>query len=436
MRESESSPFRVAIVGGGYAGFAAAVELASQGTQVQLFEAGPVLGGRARRITYRDLALDNGAHILLGAYRETLRLQGTVGVPASALLRLPLQWVIKDRLKIHTAGLPAPLHLLAGLFSAAGLTFGECLAAAKFMMAMRRTNFRLSSDITVAALLEMHRQQGALARYLWEPLCVAALNTPPEQASAQVFLNVLRDGLAQGEADSDLLLPRLDFSRLFPEKAADYLTQKGGQVLTLSPVSRVETTPRGFAIAVKGETHSADAVILAVGPHQAAGLLSPIRGTDSLVACINRLAYEPICTVYLQYADSIALPSPMLGLAGGLVQWVFDREALYGQRGLLAAVMSVAGAHAAIANDDVARTIAAEIANHFPCFGKPLWSKVILEKFATFACTPGLQRPAQKTPVQRLYLAGDYTAGDYPATLEGAVRSGVKCAQLLLAEAH
>jgi len=427
-------PFRIAIVGGGYAGFAAAMELSSSNRNIALrvFEAGNTAGGRARRISYRDTELDNGAHILLGAYKETLRVMGLAGVPTNALLRLPLQLAIKDQFRLSAARLPSPFHLLIGLLRADGLTLRDRVAAIRFMVDMRLCKFRIATDVTIAELLAAHGQQGKLAEYLWEPLCIAALNTSPQQASAQIFLNVLRDGLAGRKEDSDLLLPRVDLSRLFPETAENHLKQRGGDVALLCPVQRIEHYEQRFVLSLKDGTEEADAVILAVGPHQASRLLSPLSEMSHVVTQIEQLSYEPICTVYLQYAEDISLPIPMIGLTDGLTQWLFDRQALYGQRGLIAVVISASGNHRMLDHDRLAALIAEEIGRHFPHLQKPLWTKVVAEKFGTFACTPNLLRPQQQTPIKHFYLAGDYTAGDYPATLEGAVRSGVKCAQLLL----
>ncbi|MDO9065224.1 MAG: FAD-dependent oxidoreductase, partial [Sulfuricella sp.] len=215
---------KVAVIGAGYAGLAAAVELAAQGVPVTVFEAARQLGGRARRVDYRSMALDNGQHIFLGAYRETLRLMRMAGAdPAALLLRLPLQLVIPGRFSLQAAPLPAPLHLALALLTARGLTWGERLSAVRFMSAMRRRNFRLNDDIGAGKMLAMHGQTGNLRRYLWEPLCIAALNTPLDAASAQIFLNVLRDSLAGSRADSDMLLPLANLTHLFPEHAAAFI---------------------------------------------------------------------------------------------------------------------------------------------------------------------------------------------------------------------
>ena len=122
----------------------------------------------------------------------------------------------------------------------------------------------------------------------------------------------------------------------------------------------------------------------------------------------------------------------MLGMDHGLAQWVFDREAICGQKGLVAVVISAQGPHQDMAQDDLAQRIHAELCQNFGALPAPVWQRVIAEKRATYACTVGLPRPAQRTPLRNFYLAGDYTESDYPATLEAAVRSGVGCARQLL----
>ncbi|TRZ65645.1 MAG: FAD-dependent oxidoreductase, partial [Rhodocyclaceae bacterium] len=201
---------KVAIIGAGYAGMAAATELATHGISVTVFESSRVLGGRARAIETTGTTVDNGQHILIGAYRESLRLMRQVGAdPQRLLLRLPLTLAYPGQLRVATPRLPAPLHLALGLLGARGLSWSDKLAAIRFMRALKHQDFRLPDqrqDCSVSALLDTHRQPDRLRTYLWEPLCVAALNTPADAASAQVFLNVLRDSLAAERSASDLLL--------------------------------------------------------------------------------------------------------------------------------------------------------------------------------------------------------------------------------------
>jgi len=425
----------VAIVGGGYAGMAAATEIARAGLPVTVFEAARVLGGRARRVETDAARLDNGLHILLGAYRETLRLIDIVRKPgeAAGLLRLPLQLTIHPAFRLHAPRLLAPLHLLGALLCAKGLRLRERIAALRFMAWAQRNAFRLTADTTVATLLGAHGQPHAVSRYLWNPLCVSALNTPPEEASAQVFLNVLRDSFSGKREDSDLLLPTLDFSALFPERAARYVEAHGGHVRTGLPVDGLRRTEKGFEIASSTEryTHA----IVAVSPHRAAALLPPQAELAPVVQLIDALTYRPIYSVYLQYDSAVRLPFAMGGIEARYTQWVFDRGQLCGQRGMIGVVISSSGAHQGLSHDDLARAVGAELAGNFPELGKAHWHQVIAEKRATFSCTPKLARPANSTPMERLYLAGDYTASDYPATIESAVRSGVSAARLVLQHA-
>jgi squalene-associated FAD-dependent desaturase len=404
---------RVAVVGAGYAGMAAAVSLAQRGARVSVFESGPVPGGRARRVRTQGRTLDNGQHILIGAYATLFSLMRTVGVPADAVLRLPLELRYADGMRLRRVPLPGALGLLGGLLGARGLPWSDRLGAVRFLRALRRARFRLAEDCSVRELLRRHGQDGRIGHYVWKPLCVSALNTLPERASANVFLVVLRDTLAAGAEASDLVLPRVDLSRLFPEPAAQWLAARGAEVRCEAPVRD---------LAALREAH--DAVILAVGPHQLKALAPALAA---------EFEYQPITTCYLQYADAVRLPFPMLGLAGGLVQWVFDRGALSGDAGRLAAVISAQGDHQQLSQDELARTCHRELAAALPGLPVPSWSRVITEKRATIAVPAGLRRPEIETALPGVFLAGDYTDPEYPPTLEAAVRSGVRAAERALA---
>jgi hydroxysqualene dehydroxylase len=398
----------VAVVGAGYAGMAAAVTLAQQGVPVTVFESGQVPGGRARRVVSQGNELDNGQHILVGAYSELFRLMRAVGVPSEALLRIPLELRYVKGFYFRKLWLPSPLGPLGGLLAARGIPPREKLAAVRFMLSMRKLRFRLDSDIAVHDLLEQHGQNGRIGHYLWRPLCVSALNTPAEQASANAFLAALRDTLMGDDDASDLLLPRVDLSRLFPEPAMAFLLKAGNQVHLRHPVQDVAELKGRFS-----------AVIVAVGPHQLKHLLPGIAPEYS---------YQPINTCYLQYAKNVKLPFPMLGMADGLVQWVFDRGALTGEKGLLAAVISAQGEHQKMTQDELADACHRELAGEKLVGEEPLWARVIAEKRATITCTPGVKRPDTATRFAGIFLAGDYTDPEYPPTLEAAVRSGVRAA--------
>jgi hydroxysqualene dehydroxylase len=415
---------RIAIVGGGWAGLSAAVSLAPTPAHVSVFEASRNWGGRARTVELEGKQLDNGQHILLGAYTETLRMMRTVGVdPDRALTRKKLFLRAADGFFLRTAALPAPLHIFFGLITARGVGWQDKLAALRFASWCKSQNYRLPADESLLSLLRRNRQTDKICRLLWEPLCVSALNTPIEHASAQIFLNVLRDSIGGTARDSDLLLPRTSLGALFAEPAADYLTACGQAPRLGQAVRHIEARDHGFD--VDGEHF--DAVILAVAPQHAADLLPRTQELENLRNRIASFSYEPIYTCYLQYASG-KLPASMLGFNEGLVQWAFDRGSLDGHGGLIAAVISARGAHQDLDRSDLVARVDAELRTVLRDPGALIWSRVIAEKRATYSCRPGIQRPANATALDGFYLAGDYTESDYPATLEAAVRSGISAA--------
>ena len=419
----------VAIIGGGYAGMAAAVALAGRNIPLTVFEAAPVLGGRARRVTINDTALDNGLHILIGAYTETLRLIEQVAPGREHFLRTPLDLQIHKRFRLRVTKLPAPLHVAVALLTAQGLSLASKRAAAAFMQAMKARAYRLDADRSVSALLAEHQQPYDLIEYLWNPLCVAALNTPAERASAQVFLNVLRDSLGAGRAASDLLLARVDLSALFPKPAAEFVRARGGQVELGAAVESISQDGAGFSVSVHGSARRFDQVICAVAPHRAAALLAGIPALATVQQQIEALQYEPIHSIWLQFTGSVKLPAPMIGLSDSPAQWLFDRERICGQRGLIGAVISASEEHAGESQEALAQRVCADIAAQFGPLPPLQWHRVIAEKRATFSCTPGLVRPGHSTACKNFFLAGDYIQSDHPATLEAAVRSGLACAE-------
>jgi squalene-associated FAD-dependent desaturase len=416
---------KFAIIGAGYAGMAAAVELSAAGRQVEVFEASRTLGGRARAAQIEGFEVDNGQHILIGAYTETLRLMRAVGADPDALLnRTPLRFEFPGEFRMSAPCLPAPLHTAFALLLAQGLDWGEKCAAIRLMQGLRASQFRIEPDITVTKWLDGNKTPSRQRRLLWEPLCIAALNTPAGRASAQVLANILRDSLGGARSASDLLLPQVNLTAMFPDPAAKFVTERGGAVHSGHRVTSLRREGDGWRIDEAGPFAQ---VVLAVAPYHLAAVV------PELASRVAHFDWEPIVTSYFTYPATVRLPQPMLGVDAGLAQWLFDRGALCGQHGLIAAVISARGRHLDLPVAELERGIHAEIARIVPGLPPPLAVQTITEKRATFACVPDLQRPAAATGLPGLWLAGDYVAGDYPATLEGAVRSGVAAARAVLA---
>lgn len=442
---------RVAVIGAGWAGCSAAVTLAALGHQVSLIEASRTLGGRARKVTIHDYALDNGQHILLGAYSATLGMMRKVGIDAEkTLLRLPLQMCYPpDCQGMHFIApkLPAPLHLLIALLRASGLSREDKLSLARFSTTARWMGWQLHQDCSVSELLERFEQTERLCKLMWIPLCIAALNTPPERASAKIFLNVLRDSLGAKRAASDMLLPRVNLSELMPEAAAVFIQQRGGEVLSgtsVKKMTQIEDQSWELETGNLKITNASkwDAVIIATDLDHAQRLLDSTSSTEiiSLPKINTDFCYEPITTCYLQYSKELSLPRPFFALIDDAAskrwgQFIFDRGQLHqDQQGLMSVVVSASTQAIELKHAELAHDIAQQLAKDFnkPEMATPIWHQIISEKRATFSCTPGLKRPINQTGVSGLLIAGDYTDGDYPATLEAAVRSGETAALELI----
>ena len=416
---------KVAIIGAGWACCAAAVEATRLGHQVTLFEAARTAGGRARRVMAtlagQPIALDNGQHILIGAYAQTLQLMKDLGVDESAaFLRLPLTMQFPDGSGLKLPNWPAPLDALAGILTARGWPWADRLSLLRVALGWQLGGFKCRPEQSVSDLCR-RLAPGAMAALI-EPLCVSALNTPAERASGQVFLRVMRDSLFTQSGGSNLLLPRVDLSALLPDAALAWLAAHSGAVRLGARVLSVAPTGAGWA--VDGEPF--DRVVLACPPHETARLVeSSGIAAGGWLGLARGLRHEALCTVYAQ-APGVRLRQPMLALPPGAAepaQFVFDRGQLGGPAGLLAFVISASSGDSAT----LTRQVLAQATRQLGLTQlQPV--QTIVEKRATFACTPALQRPGMLV-ARGLLACGDYIAGPYPATLEGAVRSGLEAAR-------
>lgn len=425
---------KIAVIGGGYAGLACAVELTRGSAQVTLFERSHTLGGRARVVVKDGHRVDNGQHILIGAYTELARLMRITGQSPKSMLRMPLTLVTPGELRLVAAKLPAPLHLAVGLLRAQGLDWADRRAMLRLMKQLKRRAWTIEPDISVADLLAETTQTPRLIELIWAPLCVAALNTHTHEASAQVFANVLRDSLGSNASASELLIPRTDLTELFPVQAARYLATRRGRLETGTTITAITQGDDGFALAGdSSEKRRYDQVVIATAPYHAGALLRSTGACAELADAIDALRFEPITTVYLALGESVSLPETMIGLSGGPAQWAFDRGALGDEAGLIACVISASGPHGDLTREElelaVLQQLERQLGRSLPEAG---WSMTIAEKRATFACTPGMSRPGLRTPLPGLWLAGDYVDSPYPATLESAVRCGVAVAKAIV----
>ena len=434
---------RIAIIGGGWAGMAAAVQLQGQGHQITIWEASRTWGGRARALALQGpdgstWMVDNGQHILIGAYQACLQLMQTVGVEsAQALQRLPLDLRYADGTGLQLPDVPPPWDAAWGIARAKGWSWREKLALLRTASRWQRQRFTCDVQATVADLC--HGLPERLMQDFVDPLCISALNLPADQASGRIFLRVLQDGLFSGKGGSNLLIPRCDLSSLFPAPAAAWLQAQGAQLHLGERVHTIAWQADNQAWLVNERPF--DVVVLATPCTQAATLIEraalPAHAQAAALqwaATAHALPHTAIATVYAYTRARLhagrLLPAPMVALRSGTAapaQFAFDKVQLGGPAGLLALVVSASeGDNAAIQAQVMAQ---ARAQLNLPDL-QPL--KTVIDKRATFACTPQVQRPsAQIAP--GLWACGDYVDGPYPATLEGAVRSGIQIAQAIAA---
>lgn len=438
------APLRVAVVGGGWAGLATAVGLVQAGCSVSLVEARRQWGGRARTLPQpsrlpngQTVWLDNGQHILIGAYTATLGLMRQLGLPSHTLLH-------RQTLDLRDArghGLwlpdwPAPWDVLAGVLGARGWPWADRSALLARAARWRLGGFACAPSASVAELCAGLPQR--VVDDLIAPLCVSALNTAPAQASGSVFLRVLQDALLGARGGSRLLIPRVDLGALLPQACARWLHAQGAHLHLGVRCTGLDWSAAGWRLRLAqartdaADLHPAsgtnwDAVVLSGETSNRAATLvqSAQAAPDSIASQLHAwvreaqaLTHTAIATVYA-WGDGAHLPRPMLALHSSAIapaQFAFDRGQLGGPSGLLAWVVSDA-------QGDAASLQAAVLAQARAQLGLALTPvRTLVERRATWACTPGLQRP-RSAIAPGLWACGDAIDGPYPATLEGAVRS-------------
>lgn len=445
----------IAIIGGGWAGMAAAVQLARLGHQPQVFEASRHLGGRARALMLElpggaRIEADNGQHILIGAYSECLQLMQAIDLqPEQLMLRKPLAMRHADGSGLAFPRLPAPLDALVGIACASGWALGERATLLARALRWRLQGFRCPETATVADVCQGLPQR--LMDEFIEPLCVSALNLPAAQASGSVFLQVLHDALFAGTGGSHFLVPQCSLGELFPMPAAQWLRRQGHAVHTGCRVQ--ELIPQGpqWRLHVQHaelspllEQSRFDAVLLACPPQEAARLALAASEDERLPARdgvhfqrwaseAQALEHTAIATVYAHTSHRLSRDLPWLALRPGEhapAQFVFDRGHLHAddihQQGLMAFVISDCRLDRQTLQQQVLQQARVQLN----------WSDItpvqtVIEKRATFACTPALKRPAMELG-HGLWACGDYLEGPYPATLEGAARSGTAAARAIV----
>jgi hydroxysqualene dehydroxylase len=428
---------RVAIIGAGWAGCAAALTLARAGTRVTVFEAAKIAGGRARRVEKDDRSFDNGQHLLLGAYTRSLAIIRSLhGDQIDQVIdQRPLALVAAlgnaEPIAIQAQRLPAPFHLLHALLSAKGLSLTEKISVCAWCAKTLYGKFdeSLTPALTVAELIADHPRRARA--WLWEPLCVAALNTPAERASARVFVEVLRRAFLGDNTASDLVIPRVDLSALLPEPALQEIVKLGGEIRLSEVVNSIEANDQRVKISLRETEETFDRVIVATGPQHIERLFSTAPNSIGRISELFNFSYEPISTLHYEFTAGINPESlPMLMLDGEPGQWLFAHRL---KNGIVRASVVISAHHRNESADDLLRDGLAQLRRSF-AVPNPIWQQLITEKRATYSCTPEQSFRLRALPksIERVHFAGDWCVPELPATLESAVIAGENAANVIL----
>ncbi|HLR30326.1 MAG TPA: hydroxysqualene dehydroxylase HpnE [Paenalcaligenes sp.] len=439
---------RIAVIGAGWAGVACAWQLTRQGFDVTVFESGPTLGGRARRVHAPWGQVDNGQHLLIGAYNQTLQLMTALGLdPKERFYRQDLRFQSLDQqFNFGYWDLPAPWHQLGVALGGRGLDWRDKLALLRLMRQLKKQGWRTPTGQTVAQLLQQSSQSKLLIERLWQPLCIAALNTPIDDACAHIFAAVLRDSLGAGRDSSQLLIPLKDMSQLWVQEALKDINYHTG-----TPIQRLQYDENQRLWLYGQKNHTAlvapfDHCVIATQVPPAMRLLQSLTATtppqQEVLNALGEIRFNPIATLYLQPEFPWTLPTPMSLLFENREhlhygQWVFNHAALPNSfaKHTISVVISDAAPLRAYPKEQVTDALIQQLKMQLPDSKHPLPpiidSMLITEQRATFWAVPQLKRPKAKSPWPGIYFAADWVDSDYPAVLEGAVRSGLHTAQLI-----
>lgn len=440
----------VIVIGGGFAGLSAACALAEAGARVTLLESRPSLGGRAT--AFRDPLtgerVDNGQHVLVGAYHETFRFLARIGAADHVRIQPALAIDVIERSgrasRLVCPPLPSPLHLAAGVFEWDALRWRdrwsvlrlrEPLAHARARLRGRTNRLAASPGETVRQWLERNGQTPRLVQLLWQPLAVAALNQPIDEAAAEPFTRVLALMLGADPRDAAVALPLKPLDELYVLPARAFLEARRAAIRTQAQARVVIERETVSHVEAAGERLRAGAVVCAAPWYawpEIFTLSSEPRALTPVLEAASRTPASPIVTVNLWF-DRVVLDLPFVGLPGRVNQWVFDKREVFGERAShLSTVSSGAASVVTQSNQELVDLALAEIRDAIPAAAEAQvrHATVIRERRATFSLAPGMPpRPGTLTAVQGLFLAGDWIDTGLPATIEGAVISGHRAAK-------
>lgn len=431
---------KIIIVGVGWTGLAAAVTLAQHGIDVTLLEESSKEGDSGSApLSVNNKPYDHQEPVLMGFYPKTQALLESIGITESqSFAKHPFRlWVESQNegIDLKLNNLIFPMNLMVALISAEGLSNTDQKAALKFYRALMTLNFEIQEDLSIEALLLEYRQPQSLIEHLWAPLSRLILNTPIEEASAQVFLKALKRIFGTSDKPLHFLFPKKHLSDLCLKPLLDYLLKKKINIHYNESVQSI-LIEQGVCQGIQTASRffEANEIILAIPPQRTAALLLPQLATYSeLSDCYQKLQkfhYEPMTTVYLELDKPLNLPYPILGLAEQTGHWLFD-GAIRSQPNIASFAIIGKGEHLTLHPEVLATILYQELKQKFPRTGELKHFQVHIEHEAFIASHVGIDqhRPLAQLPIQGITLAGNYMQAGYSDSIETRLESGIIAAE-------
>jgi hydroxysqualene dehydroxylase len=449
------------IIGGGLSGLSTGVELSALGRKVLILEQRLHCGGRTH--SFLDAAtgsvVDNGQHLMMGCYQATRRFLRLIGTDSLAVLqpalRIDFLRTAQDHHRFVCSQFSSPYHLVSGLLGFTAIPFRDRLKMLIVAKDLNNTSPEKEMELdrlTVDAWLTKLRQSDISRKYLWDVLTIGALNNYPKNVSALVLFRVLRAAFLGKNENASLLIPHVGLSELFVNPAVQFIKAHGGTVCTCMGVESMmlKGTHVLSVRTSEGKDLHATSYISAVpwysfekiqsASHDRSNLGGNQKSIHSDNQIKARFRSSPIISIHL-WLDREVTHIDFAALLETRIQWVFNKSNLLNEkkdgavlRQYLSLVISGAQEFVRLNKKQLVEIAMEDLRRVLPRArdAKVIRSLVIKEKQATFVPSPELEsfRPHARTNFDNLFLAGDWTATGYPATIEGAVMSGRRAAEL------
>lgn len=437
----------VIVIGGGLSGLAASIKLSLSGAKVVLLEQKSILGGRTYSFTDPKTGdeVDNGQHILVGAYHNTLKYLELIGtkhfLKRQSKPRLYFHHPQKGLHTFEISNLPKPFDITAAMLNYKILSFRERNKLLRVGLELKRWNEKFErklSQLSVESWLDSLNQSDEAKRSFWNPIVISVMNETPSRASALLFARSLKNTFLGKKSDADVLIPTVGQSKLYVEQAVELLKRNKSEVITNAKVKSIIVSDGAAAGVEVVKKIKSKYVISSVPYYNVAQLIPKNYQNHIMFNELNLFESSPIVSINLWF-DRQVMDIEFVGLISRNLQWVFNRRRIIGDttqpENYISAVISAANDEIKLTKDELVKMAVGELKEVFPdCRSAELTNAIVIkEKRATYSATNEVEsiRPNPETPIKNFYLAGDWTNTGLPATIEGAIQSGFKAAELI-----